>query len=263
MFKANHHRKLGRVGIDIILHMQNHHKQGYTLLEISFVIIIISIIIAGISTATTLIKQANLKTIITESTSLTDSINTFQQKYGALPGDFPDASSIWGTLCDPTPSYCDGNGDGYILYTTSTNQNESLRAWQHLSLAGMIKGYYTGTSTVAGQSDIGINAPPSNYNNGGWSLYRSNPYIPPAETKEGQFMQVGSFKSGGPCSNPLLTPLDAFSVDNKVDDGFPRNGMLLGFSLAKNCYTSVTLTSTYNVSLKNNACILKFVFRKN
>ncbi len=240
--------------------MQNNSQKGFTLLELSFVVIIISIIIAAVASGSSLIKQTQLKSIITESNDFLNAVNLFQQKYGSLPGDFPTAGNVWGTSCDSNPTNCNGDGDGFIKYTSSTNQNEGLRAWQHLSLAGMIKGYYTGVSTVAKECNIGINSPTSNYTPAAWGFWKNNTYTPPSESTEGQFLQVGRFQSGNPCIAAIFTPLDAYSIDDKIDDGYPRNGMVLGYSNASNCYTTVSLTSTYNFNLQTNACILKFVF---
>ena len=62
-------------------------KQGFTLVELSIVIIIIGFLIAGISAGTSLIRQAGLSSVITDLTNYKMAVNMFKDKYGGLPGD--------------------------------------------------------------------------------------------------------------------------------------------------------------------------------
>ena len=242
--------------------MNNHSIKGFTLLELSAVILIIGIIIGSISYGASLIDQARLRSIITEANEYMEAINLFEQKYGNLPGDIPTASDLWGTTCDATPSNCNGDGDGIISYSYgTTNQNEALRAWQNLSLAGMIKGSYSGVSSVAGETNIGINAPMSQYNKGGWSFWAYTPYNPPSN--EGQYLEIGLFRASNAADNNILTTMDAYSIDSKIDDGYPRNGLVWGYSISgATCYSGSTVTTPYLVNSTGNLCILKFTFRK-
>ncbi|AIF81603.1 N-methylation domain-containing protein [endosymbiont of Acanthamoeba sp. UWC8] len=138
--------------------MKNHKQEAFSLIELAAVVMVIAFLISGISVAYSMIKQASLRSIITEANTFTEAINLFEQKYKSLPGDFPYASVQWGTACDSTPSNCNGDGDGMISYSSSLLKNESMRAWQHLSLAGMISGSYTGIATVAGQTVLELMA---------------------------------------------------------------------------------------------------------
>lgn len=209
-----------------------------------------------------LLNQSKLQSIITEVNTFKLAINTFHQKYGCLPGDFPAASSVWNTTCDPTPSNCNGNGDGIINYTASLIQNEGMRAWQHMNLAGILPGNYTGIATVGKQTDIGINGPSSKYTPGGYMIYPVIPYAPPSS--EGQYLQLATFDAGSYLDNPLLNPFDAYSIDIKIDNGYLRNEMVWGYQHGSNygCYASNSTTIPYNNSSSTIGCAMKFTFRK-
>ncbi|AIF81605.1 prepilin-type N-terminal cleavage/methylation domain-containing protein [endosymbiont of Acanthamoeba sp. UWC8] len=235
--------------------MPNKLQKGYTMLELTFVIVIISLLISAVYNGYSLIQTAKLRSIITESKDFINAVNLFEQTYGSLPGDFPTASNVWGANCDSTPSNCNGDGDGITRFTaSSTNQNEALRAWQHLALAGMIKGKYNGVSTVAVFNLDQYNSPVSNYNNSAfWSFYYNYPYNPP--DYEGQFIQLVNFYGQN-----IITPNNAYTIDAKIDDGLPRNGLV--WAEGSLCTNDGTTPSTYNLGELNPYCWIKFVFRK-
>jgi prepilin-type N-terminal cleavage/methylation domain-containing protein len=61
--------------------------KGFTLVELSIVIIIIGFLIAGIAGGQSLIASAKLHSIITEVQSLQTASRVFTEQYGGLPGD--------------------------------------------------------------------------------------------------------------------------------------------------------------------------------
>ncbi|WP_148299496.1 hypothetical protein [endosymbiont of Acanthamoeba sp. UWC8] len=106
---------------------------------------------------------------------------------------------------------------------------------------------------------FGINGPASAYSAAGWSIFSVDPYGSPYP--QGQYLQIGGFHPGGPSDNPLLFPTDAYVVDNKIDDGYPRRGLV--YADFNDCYSAPkTLDSLYNYDLNSQVCILKFIFRK-
>lgn len=241
-----------------------NRKSGYSLIELAIVIVIVAVLALGIVSGTALIERARVRSIIAESDSFLNSVQFFEDKYQALPGDFTDAFNNWGTSCAATATICNGNGDGKISYSSSgTTAVESFRAWQHLQLAGIIQGQYTGVATVAGQGDIGVNVPSSNYNSkAGWSFNYVNTYAPPSGY--GQFLEIGAKSAGAQPVAALLNAATAYSIDKKLDDGFPNNGYIMadGTASATGCYNNATITATYNSPVSGATCALRFIFRK-
>jgi prepilin-type N-terminal cleavage/methylation domain-containing protein len=96
--------------------MQKNYS-GFTLVELSIVLLIIGLIIGGITAGSSLIQQANLKKIINEQNNLRSAINNFKIQFNALPGDFSSAANFWpsATCTSGTvPSGCNGNADGVV-----------------------------------------------------------------------------------------------------------------------------------------------------
>ena len=71
-------------------------KNGFTLLELSIVMVIIGLIIGGITVGQDLIRSAELNSVVTDINKYKTAINTFNLKYNAMPGDMSNATSYWG-----------------------------------------------------------------------------------------------------------------------------------------------------------------------
>ncbi|MFN7039502.1 MAG: prepilin-type N-terminal cleavage/methylation domain-containing protein, partial [Alphaproteobacteria bacterium] len=214
------------------------YKKAFTLVELSIVLIIIGLIIGGITYGSALINQSQILSVIGEITQYRSAVNNFALKYNSLPGDITNASTFWPS-CDSTPANCNGNGDGTIGIKGNTGwqgtyqTNEALRAWQHLNLAGIISGNYSGIGISSAQNgQFSVNSPASKYNNSGYSFYTENCYnigaIP-------YLMFGGKVTSGTPTYS--VTPMDAYNIDNKLDDGNPKTGKAIapGSDIVENC----------------------------
>ena len=112
-------------------------QKGFTLVELAIVLVIIGIILGAVLKGQELIKNAKEKRLYNTYREMIAAINTYLDRYNALPGDDPKASSRWS-------GQPDGNGDGQIagLYFTCTNTTaqESCYLWQHLRASGIIGG---------------------------------------------------------------------------------------------------------------------------
>ncbi|MFI4984234.1 MAG: type II secretion system protein, partial [Rickettsiales bacterium] len=75
-------------------------SRGFTLVELSIVIVIIGFLVAGIAAGANMVKQAEIRSVITDLQSYQTAYNNFVAKYNAVPGDMTTASSFWtGNVC--------------------------------------------------------------------------------------------------------------------------------------------------------------------
>lgn len=219
--------------------------KGFTLVELSIVIVIIGFLAASISAANSLIKVSELNSVVNDLTTIKVAIRQFQQIYGALPGDMTNAYLYFGgpnctnNVSNPNVGEhpCNGLGLGYI------NANEGIRAWYHMSQAKLIPGGYSNTFVVYDQAD------PTNsfvskmqdvgyYLEGWWPpLAATNPQGSLAY----QVINVGGFIPGGYYGALAFRPADMKLIDTKIDDGMPGTGFFSGGSTSGNtgnCYNS-------------------------
>jgi prepilin-type N-terminal cleavage/methylation domain-containing protein len=252
------------------------NNRAFTLVELSIVLLIIGLIIGGITAGSSLIKQAGLRTVISEYNNYMSAINSFKIQFNALPGDIANASTLWPT-CDATPSNCNGNSDGMIVYGGNYNTDEAIRAWQQLAAANIIPGSYSGVGVDGGHGQtIGGNGPASKYGpNIGWSLAATSyTYATPIFPSNivGNYLYIGSrFTNNAPVNN-FLSPQDALNIDTKLDDGSPIAGKVAPYdcnnaawcnaNVAGEMHAPSTCLSGNNYNLANTAvnCGLAFFF---
>jgi len=82
-------------------------KKGFTLIELSIVLLILFLITGGIIGGSKLIEQAQMKKFITEYKKIKKDIREFILVYGSLPGDFHRATEYWGA------DTVNGDNNGY------------------------------------------------------------------------------------------------------------------------------------------------------
>ena len=72
-------------------------RYGFSLVELSIVLVILGLLVGGVLTGQSLIRAAELRSVSTEYSRYVASVHTFRDKYFALPGDMTNATQFWGT----------------------------------------------------------------------------------------------------------------------------------------------------------------------
>jgi len=246
--------------------MTKKYKNGFTLIEISIILVILGLIVGGVLVGKDLIRNAKIHQVISDINQFNTAINTFQEKFDFLPGDMPNAyeyfdSSGTNTICGSNNADlagCNGNGNGIIEGVSST-YGEYIRALLHLSLANIIpQQNYVFAITRRNRSDV-ENAPfntiamPTQLKNVGIAFTVIN-------TSENYFA-IGKYIS---LSEPklrgsFLSSTEAYSVDTKTDDAQPDTGKIRGRNgdgMTTDCINSGINPSSYNISSKTISCYL-------
>lgn len=224
-------------------------QAGVSIAELVVVIAIIGLLAALVAGATNIKGASEIRSFITDVNQFQVAIDGYTLKYDDLPGDMPDAEDYWGAVTE------NGDGDTHIEYSAAL-ENEALRAWQHLNLAGFIEGGYAGVATVAtNQADIGINVPTSRRSKVGYYLAYQD-FVGRGDRNE---IVLGAFTSGAPNSSSALTPQEANAIDRKMDDGNPADGVVYGANgadAASNCRN--VANDAYLLTGEEMVCIMSF-----
>jgi prepilin-type N-terminal cleavage/methylation domain-containing protein len=227
---------------------------GFTLVELSIVLVIIGLIIGGVLVGQDLINTAGIRAQVSQIEKYNTAVNTFRGKYGYLPGDIPDpTASQYGFAPRGTlPGQGDGNGilvNGVDIWPNGWNQGvgEVMMIWNDLTAAHLIEGSFTTASSTANvvNNDVTIASTPSLYD-----------FYPVAKIGGGNFVYVwsggvNSDLNGSDNNNyfglgviaalvngyaiqtsPSLSVLQAYKIDNKIDDGLPQSGKVMAMGLA-------------------------------
>ncbi len=247
--------------------MSSKNKQmikspGFTLVELSIVIIIIGFLIAGISAGSSLIKQAALNSVVSDMQGFQAAYNNFVLRYNAVPGDMNNAETYWpsggSSPCSVTADNCNGNGNGIIDYNVFALPDETASAWRELSLANMIS---TGIEVIpdvwGNQLVPGSNIPASKITGMGYLMVGAGSSFGYATTgqnttawNDGSTNAVYLGKPGYPTDPytsgldaPALKAEDAFNMDKKIDDGTVNGSIFTGASSGN--FRSVNESNSY------------------
>jgi prepilin-type N-terminal cleavage/methylation domain-containing protein len=175
-------------------------QNGFTLVEIAIVLVIIGLLLGGVLKGQELIVQARVRNIINDMNSISAALYTYQDRYRALPGDERGAS-----ISRRWTGETGGDGDGIICGayngggtggSACNGAMESVLLWRHLRQAGLLTGAAEdGVPKNAGGGLIGI--------------------------------QYGAFGLTGHlvCASNLSAKI-ATAIDAQLDDGLPQSGTL-------------------------------------
>lgn len=206
-------------------------KSGFTLIELSIVLIIIGLVIGGVLVGQDLIKAAELRATISQLEKFNTAATTFKLKYGYLPGDIPPTTAgalgffqitgNCGSTCPYGDGFIDSNGSPAMVY-------EEWAFWRHLSDANLIEGAYgmgTALDSATGYILTGngnLLYPETKYiKNNYWRMYGLgyNRFV-----VNGGSAIYTSQHNHFLFTDNTLSPMQAFSIDNKIDDGKPITG---------------------------------------
>lgn len=239
--------------------------RAFSLVELSVVLIILGLVTGGILAGQSLIRSAELQSTITQITDLKQAVGVFRDKYGDLPGDLPNAASIWSTAV---------NGNGNTLITASgcspggeadcgLFNSERAQFFVQLGLAGLGQNY-DGTAVLdKGYPSIRLYPNKGMFISGAFTassgsnmnihLYATGPlYLYMGVCAPAYFGVDSNFND---CA--IFLPHEAWSIDKKLDDEKPLSGKVLGESYNTTCISSGEYALTNNTI----ACNLMIDFR--
>lgn len=197
-------------------------EQGFTLVELSIVLVIIGLIVGGVLAGQDLIKGAQSRATVQQIQQYDAAANTFRVKYDGLPGDF-DRAVAFNIGSTPTNGDNDGMIEGVPGGTDDASRNASFDAenahfWVHLSATNLIPGSYNAQNVGAIATGVGVvneDFPSTKLQKGGIGVF-----------VQGALNQYALGLSDGGIFGSGFTPAEAFGIDSKIDDGVPRTGIV-------------------------------------
>jgi prepilin-type N-terminal cleavage/methylation domain-containing protein len=229
--------------------IEKRKTYGFTLVEMSIVLVIIGLIVSAVFVGTDLIRSGERRKILVEVNALQAGISGFYEKYKALPGDLADQTVSFGVAAN-------GNSNGQIEWrnnitcggTVGANVVESAIAWKILQ----DEKYISTSTALSGAGDnavIGVNVPEGL--KGGYFLSCD---LSAAGIK-GTYIGIGNADGGLSNDAPVFDGIYARAIDAKIDDGLASLGFVRGYDTA-NCWSGGT-GPDYSAATNANVCSLQ------
>jgi prepilin-type N-terminal cleavage/methylation domain-containing protein len=267
----------------IVTFRENSRADGFTLVELSIVLVIIGLIVGGLLVGQTLVKAASMRNQMKQMEDLETQINTFRGKYNCYPGDCINATTFLGTAFNGN-TISNGDGSGIVQSQLGSGApysayncldgapaGEVTQLFLHLDAAGMAGYTADGNANGAGVSYPAITL-------GGGGMYvtclngvgDNSAWTPISMFLSGNVIVVGAQPSNGggnrifysigagyntPMGAGIGIPVEqAAMIDQKIDDGFPNMGRF-GVVAGPGCLTpggithsQITVSSSYSAA---------------
>lgn len=216
-------------------------KLGFTIVELSLVLIVVALLLAGVLGGQYLIEVSKIQSVI-KDIQLYSSIHTkFQDQFKQLPGDMDNAFTIWGTQCAPDTGKCNGDGD-----STYDNGRESYLAWKHMELSKLVENNFSDI-TLDNQADceVGTRFPETglsgisfSFNNPSSEAEARTSTVSDVRTALMRISLINFNCDGG--GDGALTGEQIRFIDEKMDDSTASGGKLITSEQNDGCTDSVT-----------------------
>ncbi len=205
---------------------KTYKNSGFSLVEISIVIVIIGLLIGGLVVTNTMIRSAAVSKFITQLQKLDNSVAAFNAKYGTFAGDTPH-------MVPP------GNGDGFIRSSTHPPvfNSEIANFWVHMQNGGFPYPRKFSTTLPAAGLHLDTIAP----NTPSIEVERTSSIIAQNNNQidKNYWFFAAMHKSPSNLSTTLNTginqavasPIFLYTLDSKIDDGKSYHGVVRAMDL--------------------------------
>lgn len=232
-------------------------KSGFTLIELSIVLVIIALVIGGVVVGKELLEATKIRTTLAQLDQFKTAVSTFKMKYGSLPGDMGSTKANQFNFSSRPSSHASGCGYGdengiihswnitWLSYCNNASgymtPGEPMMFWVDLSDAGLIPNIFETATMLANPASITHTTTPA-----------VKDYLPAAKLEGGNYFFVFSTCTSSPdCNLYGLSNIDdaggwmdatsrslqiwqAQTIDKKLDDGLPQAGRVRARWLSPN-----------------------------
>ena len=205
--------------------MKNNNK-GFSLIELSIVLIIMGLLVAGITGGASLIKSAELRSFMNELRNYQTAVNAYYTSVGNLPGAttnqiaFSDSCKAWGLMAK------EGTVDVNMADDCTFAANDTLGTADKSPAAKLKGAFYA----IGYNNDVADNVI----------------FVGASDEKPGDLTTVKMDASDSKAAKPTMTIKDTKLVDTKMDNGKETTGNIRAFS------SSTTNTCDYDSTTDSN-----------
>ncbi len=202
------------------------HQQGFTLVELAIVLVIIGLIVGGVLVGQDLIKSAEIRATVSQIEKYNAAATTFRDKHGGLPGDILNSRVQQFGLTPArttTGTAGEGNGDGMIQGTAANPSyliGETLAFWSDLTQAALIPEAVQAEANMTTAGTLAVLPTTRMRESAVFHVY----------SDQGRnFFYIGTpaIAAGAVTPGAGISPFQAFSIDEKLDNGDGDEGIVI------------------------------------
>ena len=221
-----------RMGHTLKSHNNTLHQEGFTLVELAIVLVIVGLIIGGILVGQDLIKAAEIRSTTASFEKFNVAAITFRNKYSGLPGDLhaPRAAQYGLAARSGAAAHGDHNG----MMEGCTTNSVYLGCETGLFWVDLASAYLIGERSFTSATDSLVLT--------ATTIAAMQDYLPTARLRNNAFISVyteggrnyyllGSFsditngvQTFSAASAQAVSAAEAEQLDEKIDDGRPLSG---------------------------------------
>jgi len=240
-------------------------KLGFTLVELSIVLVVIGLLIGGILVGQSMIETANITAQIRQLQQMDIAIANFKNKYKYMPGDCP----FLGVAGDGDRKLENTLSNGGAGSSAGSYTYEVSNFWKHLQYDNFLSKEYAPFSNDA---SAGVRAdthlPRAKIGKNKAAIMPLVVDVYPTRSPAYYLCGFENTPAGGTHYNAnvqaVLTGAQALSMDQKIDDGIAGSTNLLTYynsiaasSASPSCYSVSGTEWRYDVSNSNITCCLQ------
>lgn len=193
---------------------------GFSLIELSFVMIIAGILMAAVFKGQELLETARLQACATDLNHYRLAIMTYRDQFGQLPGNDAHATGRFGNMTT------NGKGNGII------SKAEQPLVWQHLYLANLSDSGHSPSTRIGGAISVVTNPKPQLY---------------------GNFLVLSKISG---TLMPLLTPQQAMILKSRIGESRANSGAFQVIEGEGVSAGACVRNGEFNLKNKSPACII-------
>ncbi len=251
-------------------------QQGFTLVELAIVLVIIGLLIGGILKGEQLMQDSRVAATVSQIKGIEAGTTNFRDVYGGLPGDLKNSNiKIPGcvsgnVVCDSADSDGSVGGIAWNMYEYQPTAAialdvslEPLLFWYSLAKSGLISGVTEAAISVDASTGVlaafNKTIPSAKIGGGFWAGNSLNGDGANATDTDGRPASAGKYtllgtvitlvkkpgvdlefdKKKGP-----VTPAVAANIDRKLDDGLPDSGAVQAYGHTATIVAPATVVNT-------------------
>ena len=233
------------------------HQNGFTLVELAVVLLIIGLLLVAILKAQELITNSQMTSTISEMELISGAVDTFVQNYGVYPGDMANAAfRIPGCDADPCNN---GNGNGQIdvdMGVENTTSDEGAYFFNQLRLTGYLSNFDGQDAAQWGS------AFPNTPIGGGFMVGDSRAGgtasgFDLTELRDGTYLILVRALEDVDADSGVLSPSQGGRIDRTLDDGLADSGRVVSQDDSDAC-RNVAADDEYEENSPDQVCVVAY-----